>query len=127
MARRKFNWKILIVFAASLTVVVTTAFCLRQWQRSRMAQAAYGQGLKAYESRLWEEAVNNLGRYLAVDPANTEILFKYAAAQLKIRPVKSGNIQQAAAAYRRILRIDKNNSKATETLVSLYLETNIAT
>ena len=127
MARIKFNWKVLIVFAASLMVVVTTAFCLRQWQRSRMAQTAYGQGLKAYESRLWEEAVNNLGRYLAVDPANTEILFKYAAAQLNIRPIKSGNIKQAAAAYRRILRIDKNNSKATETLVSLYLETNIAT
>lgn len=125
MKKRHFNWKAVIVLVISLVVLVVTVFGLRQWQRNRLAYTARQAGLKAYENRLWENAVTNLGRYLAVNHGDTQILLKYAEAQLNIRPLKRNNIQQAVATYRTILRIDKNNLTAVEKLVSLYLQMNI--
>lgn len=125
MKKRHFNWKAVIVLVISLVVLVVTVFGFRQWQRNRLAYTARQAGLKAYENRLWENAVTNLGRYLAVNHGDTQILLKYAEAQLNIRPLKRNNIQQAVATYRTILRIDKNNLTAVKKLVSLYLQMNI--
>ena len=126
MAKRRFNWKVAAVFVICIVVLAVTIISLRQWQRGRMAQTAYKQGLDAYENRLWEKAADNLGRYLATDAANIEILSKYAQCQLNIRPLIAGNIRQAAAAYRKILRTDKTNLRALEKLTGLYLQTNNA-
>ncbi|MHC4635171.1 MAG: tetratricopeptide repeat protein, partial [Planctomycetota bacterium] len=78
-----------------------------------------------YENNNWLEAAKNLGRYISIDQANPDILFKYADAQLNIRPLKRSNIQQAIATYRTVLRIDKNNFKAAESLINLYLQMDI--
>ena len=77
------------------------------------------------ENRVWKKAVANLGRCLAVNPDNVQILLKYAEAQLNIRPLKKNNIQQAAATYRSIIRINNNDHGAAEKLISLYLQLNI--
>ena len=92
-----------------------------------MAYTAYEAGRQAYKNQIWHDAARNLGRYLAVNPGNIDILLKYAEAQLKIRPSSRSNIQQAAAAYRSVIRIDKNNKEASEKLIGLYLQLNIAT
>jgi len=126
MAKRHFNWIAAIVLVIALAVLAVTAFTLRKWQRTRMAYTAREAGLKAYENHIWEDTTNNLGRYLAVNPGDIQIMFKYAEAQLNIRPLKRGNIQQAIAAYRSILRLDKKNPVAAEKLVGLYLQMNIA-
>ena len=117
MAKRVFNWRPAIVLAISLAVLAVTIFGLRKWQRNRMAYTARQTGLKAYSNRMWEGAARNLGRYLAVDPGNVAILLKYAEAQLNIRPLKHSNIQQAAATYRRILRVDRNNQQRPKSLL----------
>jgi tetratricopeptide (TPR) repeat protein len=121
MPRRYFNWKLVIVLVIGLVVLGITAFGLRKWQRSRMAYGALDKGNKAYDKCLWEEAAKNLGRYLAVTQNDVPVLLKYADAQFNIRPLKRNNVQQAVAAYRAVLRIDKGNSEAGTRLVGMYL------
>ncbi len=121
MPRRYFNWKLATVLVIGLIVLAITAFGLRKWQRSRRAYGALDKGNEAYEKCLWEEAATNLGRYLVIAQDDVPVLLKYAEAQLNIRPLKHQNVQQAIAAYRTILRTDKDNSKATMRLVEIYL------
>ena len=121
MARRYFNWKLAIVLVIGFVVLATTAFGLRQWRRSGRAGRGLEVGIKAYNERRWEDAAKNLGLYLAIERDDVPILLKYADAQLNIRPLKRGNIQQAIAAYRTILRVDKNNSEAATQLTEMYL------
>ena len=126
MPKRHFNWIAAIVLVIALVVLAVTAFGLRKWQRNRMAHAAREAGLKAYENHNWQDAVTNLGRYVAVDKSDIGILLKYAEAQLNKRPLKRSNIQQAIATYRTILRVDGSNPIAAEKLIGLYLKMNIA-
>jgi tetratricopeptide (TPR) repeat protein len=121
MPRRYFNWKLVAVLVIGLVVLGITAFGLRKWQRSRMAYGGLDKGNQAYDKCLWEEAAKNLGRYLAVTQDDVPVLLKYANAQLNIRPLKRNNIQQAIAAYRTVLRINKDNSEASMRLVEMYL------
>ena len=121
MAKRYFNWKLAIVLLIALVVLGATAVGLRAWQRSRRAAYGLEAGIKAYDQQQWEQAAKDLGRYLAVERDDVPALLKYADAQLKIRPAKPGNVQQAIAAYRSVLRIDKNSSEAAMRLTEVYL------
>jgi tetratricopeptide (TPR) repeat protein len=121
MPRRYFNWKLAMVLLIGTVVLGATAFGLRKWRRSNRAEDGLVLGNQAYDEHKWEEAAMNLGRYIAVEQENVPILLKYADAQLKRRPMKRANIQQAIGAYRTILRIDKNNSEAVMQLTEVYL------
>ena len=122
MARRYFNWKLAVVLVIGLVVLATTAFGLRQWQRSRRSEQGLDLGNKAYEEHRWREAAANLGRYLGVERDDVPVLLKYADAHLHIRPLRPNNVQQAVAAYRAVLRINKDNSEAATRLTELYLQ-----
>ncbi|MGD2095519.1 MAG: hypothetical protein PVH77_10980, partial [Phycisphaerales bacterium] len=104
MPRRYFNWKLAIVLIIGIVVLGATAFVLRKWQRANRAERGLTLGNKAYDEQKWEEAALNLGRYISVEQNDVPALIKYADAQLKRRPSKRGNIQQAIAAYRAVLR-----------------------
>jgi tetratricopeptide (TPR) repeat protein len=121
MAKRYFNWKLAVVLVIGLVVLGVASFALRQWQRSTRAERALILGQKAYDEDKWREAASDLGRYLALHQNDVPVLLKYADAQLKVRPTKSGNVQQAVQAYRSVLRIDSNNSEAVKQLVQIYL------
>jgi cellulose synthase operon protein C len=121
MPKRYFNWKLAIVLLIALTVLGVTAFGIRRWQKKGRAEDGLALGNKAYNENRWEDAARELGRYLAVKGDDVPILLKYADAQLKFRPLKRNNIQQAIGAYRTVLRVDKNNSEATKQLTGLYL------
>jgi tetratricopeptide (TPR) repeat protein len=121
MPRRYFNWKLVAVLIIGFVVLSITAFGLRKWQRSRMAYGALDKGNEEYDKCLWEEAAKNLGRYLAIVQDDVPVLLKYADAQFNIRPLKRNNIQQAIAAYRAVLRIDKGNFEASMRLIEMYL------
>ncbi len=127
MARRRLNWKLLIVIIISITVLAVTALVLRKWNRTRLGLAALEKGSNAYSDGDWQGAAINLGRYIAAsrNNADSEIYFKYAEAQLNIRPIKKTNIRQAISSYKTILRIDKENAQAFEKLFELYLQMNI--
>jgi tetratricopeptide (TPR) repeat protein len=121
MASRYFNWKLAIVLLIGLVVLGTTAFGLRKWQKSRRAEQGLVLGNKAYDEHRWEEAANQLGRYLGVMQDDVPTLLKYAEAQLNIRPLKQGNIQQAIATYRTILRLNQSDIRAAKPLSEMYL------
>jgi len=121
MAKRYFNWKLAIILLIGFAVLCATAAGLRAWQRGLRAESGLEAGLQAYNEQQWEEATAQLGRYLAVNQNDVPILLKYADAQLKIRLPKPDNVQQAIAAYRNVLRIDKSNSEATMRLTEIYL------
>ncbi len=123
MPRRYFNWKLAIVLLMSLVVLCITAFGLRQWQKANSAEQGLVLGNKAYDEQNWEEATENLGRYLALKQDDVQVLLKYADAQMHIRPRKRDHIQQAIAAYRIILRVEDNHSEASQQLTEIYLMT----
>ena len=121
MAKRYFNWKLAIVLIMGLIVLGVTAFGVRRWQRSRRAERGLVLGNKAYNEHRWDDAANDLGRYLAVVKDDVPAMLKYAEAQLNIRPLRRSNVQQAIAAYRSALRVDKSNSEAATQLTEVYL------
>jgi tetratricopeptide (TPR) repeat protein len=126
MPKRHFNWKLAIVLLIGFIVLSVTAYGLRQWQRSHRAERGLYLGNKAYSEQRWEDAARNLGRYLAVAQNDITVLFKYAQAQLNIRPLRRNNIEQAISAYRTILRIDETNFQAALTLTGIYLQIGLA-
>ena len=111
MPRRYFNWKLAIVLVISCTVLGVTFFVLRQWRKANSAERGLVQGNKAYDEHNWEEAAKGLGRYIAVNQNDVDVLMKYAESQLKIRPSSGNNVQQAAQAYRIVLRIEPDTAK----------------
>ncbi len=121
MPRRYFNWKLAIVLLISLVVLCVTAFGLRRWQKANSAEQGLALGNQAYNEQNWEEAAENLGRYLAVQQDDIQVLLKYADAQMHIRPRKHNYIQQAIAAYRIVLRVDDTHSEAALQLTEIYL------
>ncbi|MBN2020371.1 MAG: tetratricopeptide repeat protein [Sedimentisphaerales bacterium] len=121
LMRRYFNWTLFVVLVLGLAVLAATALGLRHWQRGRRSSAGLKIGSKAYEQGQWNEAANQLGRYLAIVQDDIPVLLKYADSQLNIRPLKEGNIQQAIAAYRNILRLAPGHVEAATRLTELYL------
>ncbi|MBN1975105.1 MAG: tetratricopeptide repeat protein [Sedimentisphaerales bacterium] len=121
MPRRYFNWKLAIVLFIGCAVFGVSVFGLRQWRKANSAEKGLDLGNKAYDEQNWEEAAKEFGRYIAVNQNDVDVLMKYADAQLKIRPATSDNIQQAAQAYRTVLRIKPDSLKAAQQLTELYL------
>lgn len=126
MPKRRFNWFLLIAVVLSIIVLMVTAVLLRKWQRQRIAGTSLQQGLLAYDNKQWQLAAENLGRYIARNRDDTDMMLKYAHSQLRIRPFQTGNIQQAIASYRSILRNDEQNLQATEELTNIYLQMGLA-
>jgi len=121
MPQRYFNWKLAIVLVIGFVILGSIAFGLRQWQKANRAEQGLVLGNKAYDEQRWEDAARDLGRYLRVERDDVPTLLKYADAQLKIRPSKRSNVQQAVEAYRAVLRADKNNYEAALQLTEIYL------
>lgn len=126
MARKYFNWKLLVVIILAFLVFGVTAYGLRKWQKGQTAEAALSKGLEAYQQKDWENAAMNLGAYILTSPDDVEVLHKYAESQLNIRPVNRNHIQQAIAAYRNILRAKKADLKAVKKLALIYIQMNMA-
>ena len=121
MPQRYFNWKLAIVLVIGFVILGSIAFGLRQWQKANRAEQGLVLGNKAYDEQRWEDAARDLGKYLSVERNDVPTLLKYADAQLKIRPSKRSNVQQAIEAYRAVLRADKNNYEAALQLTEIYL------
>lgn len=120
----RINWNFLAVFAICAAALVLTIGGLWFWNKHLRAQRGLRLGLAAYENKQWEEAGKYLGQYLAaiLPEQSTEVLLKYAEAQLNVRPLKRENLEQAMRAYHQILRIEENK-EARKTLIELYLQT----
>jgi len=121
MPRRYFNWRLAVVVVIAVGALLATGYALRQWQRTSGAEEARSRGMAAYEQGDWEEAAGQLGRYIAVHGSDVEALFKYAEAQLNIRPTGRRRVQQAVGTYRAILRAEPDNVEAVRRLAELYL------
>ncbi len=125
MSRRYFNWKLAIAILLGILVMAIAAFGLRQWRRTMRAESGLVLGNKAYEEHKYEEAARQFGRYLSIHQNDVAILLKYADSQIKIRPLKPRNLQQAIAAYRSVLRLDEANLEAATELAGLYLQISV--
>ena len=85
MPGRYFNWKLAIVLVMSVVVLGSTVVGLRQWRRTNKAEQGYILGNEAYGEKRWEEAAENLGRYLVLERDDVPTLLKYADAQMICR------------------------------------------
>ena len=122
MPRHHFNWKLFAVLVIGIVVIGFTAVVVRQWQRDRRVEESIAAGNEAYAEGDWEDAASWLGRYIAIVQDDPNALLKYADAQLRIRPLTNGHIEQAVAAYRTALRLLPDNLQAAERLTEIYLE-----
>lgn len=121
MAQRYFNWKLATVLVVAVIVFGVATYALQRWQKSTHAGRALPLGEAAYAKKDWDEACKQLGRYLAVNAEDVPVLLKYAQAQQSRQPVTTGNLQQAVAAYRGVLRLRGDHRDAVQRLSELYL------
>lgn len=119
--RGRINWILLIVVLVALAAVTVTFVGLRTWNRTHRSKVGLEHGTEAYETRQWKEAALYLGQYLAMNPQDVPVLLQYAEAQLKIRPIKRSNVEQAIRAYNQILRLQENR-EAAALLMEVYLQ-----
>ncbi|MBW8016040.1 MAG: tetratricopeptide repeat protein [Planctomycetes bacterium] len=122
MARRYFNWKLLVVILIATMMLGVTAYGLRKWQKGQKSGLAYEKGIKAFDEHKWDEVASHLGRYISSNPEDIEMLHKYATAQMNRRPVGKSNINQAISAYRMILQVDNSEVEATKKISEMYLQ-----
>ncbi len=122
MARRYFNWTLAIVLVVAITVFAGAVFSLHRWQKSTRAERALPRGEQAYAQENWDEAAEQLGRYVEVRNDDLPAMLKYADAQRKRRPRTQGHVERAVATYQSILRVDVGNVEAAKCLVELLLE-----
>lgn len=99
----------IIGITVSLAVLFIGAVGLWQYQKSRLTAIALADGTKAFDAGDWTSAAQNLGRYIARNPADMDAMLKYARAQRRINPLQAANLGQSAAAYRKILRARPSN------------------
>jgi tetratricopeptide (TPR) repeat protein len=117
------NVRVLLILVVVAVVLGAGLFVAHRWRRTAMVATALRDGQAAFAAEKWDVARQLLGRYLARNPQDVEILRKYAQAQLRAEPVQTGNIQQAARAYREILRLLPADDAAFERLAWLYEQT----
>lgn len=120
---RYFNWKLAIVLLLALAIIVGAVVGLNYIQTSGRDKEFLEQGRAAFDQGQWQEAAGLLGKYIAKNRQDQEALHEYAEAQLKIRPSKPANVQQAIGSFRDILRLDSGDRSAARQLVELYLQT----
>jgi tetratricopeptide (TPR) repeat protein len=121
MATRYFNWKLATVLVVAIGIFTVAAYALHRWQVNARALQALPLGKEAYARQDYDEAAIQIGKYIAVNMEDVEVLLMYADAQLKRRPLTSNNVQQAIAVYRSALRLDSRNREAARRLVEVYL------
>ena len=121
MATRYFNWKLATVLMMAIGIFGVAAYALHRWQVGARAVQALPLGEDAYAQQDYDEAAIQLGKYIAVNMEDAEVLCKYADAQLKRRPMTASNVQQAVTAYRSVLRLDGRNTEAARRLIEVYL------
>jgi len=124
---RRFNWKLATVLALGLLVLAGTLWGLSRWRREYTASLALETGLKAYQERNWSKAAKDLGQWVAVHQRNVDarcadILQKYADAQLRIYPQKAGNVTQAVAALRLVIRQNPAETEAADRAAQVYIQ-----
>ena len=90
-------------------------------RRRTKAEQALPRGQTAFEAKQWDEAADQLGRYLAVNNQDVTVLIQYAEAQLNRRPITQGNVQMAIAAYRNALRFKPDDVETARRLAEVYL------
>ena len=121
MRRRYFNWKLAAIVVIAVATVSAGAWAIRKYRIKNSSSKALTDGLVAYDSNDWPNAARLLGRYIAVNQYDEKVLMKYARALMKIRPEDAQYVQQAASAYRNVIRNHPDNLEAARKCVELYL------
>jgi len=118
--RARINLKVLIITGAIVAILVGGAFFGRKIRRQVMVQRALAEGQAAYQAGDWETARVMLGRWIGAHPNDKDVLVAFAEAELSVRPLQRDNINRAASAYRRVLRIEPANEGAFGRLSRIY-------
>ena len=103
MAKRYFNWPLLIVLVVAAVVLAVSAYAMHSWQKNARAERALPLGEAAYDAGSWDEAARLLGRYLSVYNDRADVMLQYGKALMNHRPMTSSNVDQARRVYASIL------------------------
>ncbi len=117
----KINVKVLIILIVIVVAIVASLFAARQIRRNILSEISLQAGEAAFENEDWSVAYRNFRGYLGRNPDDVEVLKKYAKARLSIRPLDTGNINGAIAAYRRIMQLAPLDEIAYDKLAMLYV------
>jgi tetratricopeptide (TPR) repeat protein len=110
-----------VLILAAITILSGAGLILGHRYRLRViAQNALVEGQKYFDQQDWENASFHLKIYLSKCPGDIDVLFRYARAQMAIRPLKSENILSAIGTYRRLIRLIPNDPVPYKELADLY-------
>ncbi len=119
---RRNPWRKLVAVVVVLGVLAGGLFVGHKYRKRAARQRALAAGLAAYEAKDYTKAATELGRYLVAERRNTDVLMKYADANMRRRPQSRATLQQALSALETVLRIQRGEPKASEVLGQLYLD-----
>jgi predicted Zn-dependent protease len=117
----RINVKVLVILVAVTALLMAGAAGGYKIRKRILANRALAAGKVAMEQQNWPEACKQLRLYLSKYPENTEMLARYAEANLAVRPTKSENFSAAMSAYRRLLRIRPGDERVSHELAKLYM------
>lgn len=117
----KVNVKVIVILILVVVGLGVSLVAARQIRRSILAGRDLRIGTEKYEQGDWLAAAKRFQDYLGRRPGDLAILRKYGKARMSIRPLETGHIGQAIAAYREVLRADPNDANAYDALAKLYI------
>ncbi len=118
--RAKKRLALLLGSVALCGIAVVSAYSLRQYQRTRLADGQYQRGMEAFERQDYEATLANLGGYLGRNPDDTTALYAVAEAHLNV-PQDNGKHIREAISYAKAASIsDPMNPEPLELLLKLY-------
>ncbi len=118
-SKRNRRLVILVAVALGVTALVGVRYTQRQATRQAAAENARNEGLAAYESERYLDAVNLLSRYLEVKPADGEAQFAYARACLQAPDQTPQRVRAGLHALREAVRLMPENLEASHELLGL--------
>ena len=119
----KINRKVLIVLIFVVTALGGSLFTARQLRRSFLMKYDLENGNKAFDQKDWKTACKHYQEYLGRKPDDMNVLRKYAMARMAVRPFDAANLNQAAAAYHTLFRLDPLDEEAYKQLTKIYTGT----
>ncbi len=118
------NVKALIILCVVGVVLSGAAFAGWKIRKRMIADNAKKAGDAAWNVGNYKEAARNYRLYVERYPDKSpDILKRYAEANLKVVPIEANNVGQAIAAYRRLLRVENQDTPENfRTVVELYFQ-----
>ncbi len=94
----------------------------RSWQKEHQAMAARANGLTAYESGQYAEAINHLDKYLQEHQNDPAALYRYGKSKLEVPDDEGRHRGQAAVALKKVFQLNFDEQQPDDLTRDQYID-----